>query len=145
MYPLKRYEQKRPQNPKVGDLSAKENEALDCCRHFQFEDQEMKTLAGVYSPVQDISSSLCVSVLQGRLWALKARRDSKSSHSVHKRKQESPAFSLAFWVEKIKRAAVFSFCLRQYPFPRSHGHLSFLWKEMLPKGFCSSRVKSCAL
>lgn len=65
----------------------------------------MKTLVGVYSPVQDISSSFRVSVLQGRLWALKARRDSKSSHSVHKRKhaeagESSFLSSLLGWKDK---------------------------------------------
>lgn len=65
----------------------------------------MKTLAGVSSPVQDISSFLCVSFLQGRLWALKARSDSKSSHSVQKRKHEEagkPSFVFSLLGEKDK-------------------------------------------
>lgn len=70
----------------------------------------MKTLAGVYSPVQDISNSLCVSVLQGRLWALKARRDSKSSHSVHKRKHAEagePSFLFSLLGGKDKESSLF--------------------------------------
>lgn len=67
------------QNLGVTELSAKEYKTSNWSNHFRRDDQEMKTLGGVYSQVQDISSSLSLSDLQGRLWALKAISDSKSS------------------------------------------------------------------
>jgi hypothetical protein len=71
-----------PWNLEVIELSAKENKTLNWPYHFQFDDQEMKTLGGVYSQAQNISSSLSLSGLRGRLWSLKARSDSKSSWSA---------------------------------------------------------------
>ena len=90
------------------ELIAKENKTSNWSNHFQSGDQEMKTLEGVYLQAQDISSSLSLSDLQGRLWALKARSDSKSSKVCRNgsmMKHEHPVFSLAFWVEKIKKTS----------------------------------------
>lgn len=110
----------------------------------------MKTLAGIYSPVQDISSSLHVSVLQGRLWALKARSDSKSSHSVQKQKHEKagePSFLLSLLGGKDKENSLFFsffFSYDNIPFPEAMGTLVFSQKKCYQKT-CSSGVKSCAL
>ena len=104
----KHYFRNSPWKLGVTELSAKENKTLNWSNHFQFDDQEVRTPGGVYSQAQDISRSLSLSGLQGRLWALKARSDSKSSKECRNgsmTKREHPGFLLAFWVEKIKKTS----------------------------------------